>query len=226
MAPEHVRRVRWAGAGFLFVILASPAFGEPAAKIVTQKAAWEIAYGLVLHRVVGEVENVSSAPIPYVHLKVEWLAADGTVVHAMDAFNQRAEPLGMVEAEERKGLLSTIDPLAPGEKEIFRVAISKDEIPKTPRFVLARARIVEPEADPGSVVPPLPAATKPATDALNVNRATKEDLLALPGMTEARAVALLHHIAKNGPVVQLDELGIIPQLVPVLDEIRPKLRLD
>jgi len=217
---------RGLAASLVVLVLAGPALAEPAAKIVSQKAAWEIAYGLVLHRVIGEVENVSSKPIPYVHLKVEWLAADGTVVHAMDAFNQRAEPLGMVEAEARKEMLATIEPLGPGEKELFRVAISKDEIPKEPRFVLARARIVEPEADPASVVPDLPKHEPPAADAVNVNEASREELLTLPGMTEARAVALLHHIEKNGPVVDFDELGIIPQLVPILEEIRPRIRVD
>lgn len=43
------------------------------------------------------------------------------------------------------------------------------------------------------------------------------------GLRHTRVIALLHHIEKNGPILRLDELRIIPQIAPI-EEVGPRLR--
>jgi competence protein ComEA len=62
--------------------------------------------------------------------------------------------------------------------------------------------------------------------ALNVNTATEEQLMTLPGMTPARAIAILNYRQANGELIQLEELTLIPQVAPIYDDIKERLTVD
>ncbi|MGH7899762.1 MAG: hypothetical protein ACREQQ_17535, partial [Candidatus Binatia bacterium] len=66
-------------------------------------------------------------------------------------YNQKAEALGSVEGEGAETIakvspeeaLKKIEPIKPGEKDLFRMGVSKEDIPKKPKFKSYRLKIVE-----------------------------------------------------------------------------------
>jgi hypothetical protein len=132
------------------LVAGRPARAEDAA-IVEQKATWEMSYGAVYYSVHGFVQNKSQKPIHYVKLQLELLDASGNSVYAFSGYNQKAETLGDVEGEGAGGIakapldekLKKIEALQPGEKDLFRIGISKDDIPKKPKFKSYSVKIVE-----------------------------------------------------------------------------------
>ena len=121
------------------------------AAIAEQHGQWEMSYGAVYYRVFGYVENKSSKPIQYVKLQLNLVDASGKTVYSTVGYNQRAEALGTVEGEGADTLkkappeetLKKIEPIKPGEKDLFRIGVSKDDIPKKPKFKTYELKIVE-----------------------------------------------------------------------------------
>ena len=77
-----------------------------------------------------------------------------------------------------------------------------------------------PPAEQKAAAKPKPAATAPKSDLIDINRASAEELMALKGIGEARAKAII----KNRPYARKDELvhqKIVPQSVyeDIKDEI-------
>lgn len=146
------RRVGWLVAAGLFVWLATagPASGEDVV-IAEQHNQWEMSYGAVYYRVFGFVQNKSAQPIHYVKLQLDLLDASGKSLYTFVGYNQKAEALGEVEGEGADTLeqtpleekLKKIEPLKPGEKDLFRLGVSKDDIPKKPKFRKYSLKIVE-----------------------------------------------------------------------------------
>jgi hypothetical protein len=136
---------------WLAVASAAPADAADAATIAEQHGQWEMSYGAVYYRVFGYVQNNSSKPIKYVKLKLDLVDAAGKSVTSMVGYNQKAEALGIVEGEGADTLtkispeeaLKKIAPLKPGEKDLFRMGIGKDDIPKKPKFKSYQLKIVE-----------------------------------------------------------------------------------
>jgi hypothetical protein len=130
------------------LVAARSARAEDAA-IVEQKATWEMSYGAVYYSVHGFVQNKSQKPLHYVKLQLDLLDASGKSVYSFTGYNQKAEALGEVEgsAGETKvpleEKLKKIEPLKPGDKDLFRVGVSKDDIPKKPKFKSYSVKIVE-----------------------------------------------------------------------------------
>jgi len=128
----------------------SAARAEDAA-IVEQKATWEMSYGAVYYSVHGFVQNKSQKPIHYVRLQLDLLDASGKSLYKFTAYNHTAAALGEVEGEGSAGLakvpleekLKKIEPLKPGEKDLFRIGVSKDDIPKKPKFKSYSVKIIE-----------------------------------------------------------------------------------
>lgn len=147
------RRVRWGAValGLATMLAAAPSARAAEAAIVEEHAQWEISYGAVYYRVFGNVENKSSKPIHYVKLQLDLLDAAGKSVYTFVGYNQKAEALGEVEglgadtlqkvSPEEK--LKKIVPLKPGEKDLFRLGVSKDDIPKKPKFKKYSLKIVD-----------------------------------------------------------------------------------
>jgi hypothetical protein len=145
-------------AGWPIAIVACLALGVGArtvnaedAAIVEQHGQWEMSYGAVYYRVFGYVENKSSKPIHYVKLELDLVDASGKPVYSTVGYNQKAEALGSVEGEGADTLkkappeetLKKIEPMRPGEKDLFRIGVSKDDIPKKPKFKGYHLKIVE-----------------------------------------------------------------------------------
>lgn len=122
---------------------------EDVARIVEHSGQWELAYGLVYYRVFGSVENASKKPVKYVKLELELLDKAGKPVLTRVGYNQKAEILAEQETEGYEEKLSfderlaKVKPLAPGEKDLFRIGLSKDDIPKKPKFTAYRVKITE-----------------------------------------------------------------------------------
>jgi len=122
---------------------------EEKAAIVEQHGQWEISYGAVYYRVFGYVQNESTKPVRYIKLQLDLVDGAGRSVYSTVGYNQKAEALGVVEGEgasnqsspEEK--LKKVEPLKPGEKDLFRIGISKDDIPKKPKFTSYTLKIVE-----------------------------------------------------------------------------------
>jgi hypothetical protein len=137
-------------ASVALVIGARTARAEDVA-IVEQHGQWEISYGAVYYRVFGYVENKSTKPIHYVKLQLDLVDASGKSVYSTVGYNQKAEALGTVEGEGADTLkrappeetLKKIEPLKPGEKDLFRIGVGKDDIPKRPKFATYQLKIVE-----------------------------------------------------------------------------------
>jgi len=129
---------------------ASAARAEDAA-IVEQHGQWEMSYGAVYYRVFGYVQNKSAKPIHYVKLQLDLVDPSGKSVYSSVAYNQKAEALGTIEGEGADTLtkssveekLKKIESLKPGEKDLFRIGVSKDDIPKKPKFKGYQLKIVE-----------------------------------------------------------------------------------
>jgi hypothetical protein len=125
------------------------ASAEEQAAIVEQHGQWEISYGAVYYRVFGYVQNKSAKPVRYIKLQLDLVDGAGKSVYSTVGYNQKAEALGVVEGEgasnqstpEEK--LKKVEALKPGERDLFRIGISKDDIPKNPKFKSYALKIVE-----------------------------------------------------------------------------------
>jgi hypothetical protein len=122
-------------------------------RIVSQAARWT---GLLaidhlkddsesMFLISGEVENLGPATVTSVKLGYELLAdtSDGEVVLASEyGYNFRAEALRSpaVEAGEVSPTTLPIRPLAPGEKDLFRMVFFRTDVPRFDRW---RVQILE-----------------------------------------------------------------------------------
>lgn len=61
---------------------------------------------------------------------------------------------------------------------------------------------------------------------VNVNTATREELLKLPEMNEARVKAILNYRVTEGELIQLEELELVPQVKPIFPKIKDHLVLE
>ncbi len=135
----------------LALAAAGTASAEDPAAIASQRGQWEMSYGAVYYRVFGDVENKSKKPLQYVKLQLDLVDKDGKSLYSTTAYNQKAEVLGEVEGEGADTLkvespaekMKRVQPLKPGEKDLFRIGVSKDDIPKKPKFQSYRLKIVE-----------------------------------------------------------------------------------
>ena len=145
---------RWIRGGLAAVALllfAAPGMtrAEDAA-IAEQHGQWEMSYGAVYYRVFGYVQNKSGKPVQYVKLKLDLVDPSGKSVYSTVGYNQKAEILGGVEGEGAEAAkapeaekMKKVVPLKPGEKDLFRIGISKEDIPKKPKFKTYQLKIVE-----------------------------------------------------------------------------------
>ena len=148
---KRVRGYAAAAAVAAFVLLAGSARAAEDVVIAEQKAAWEISYGAVYYRVHGFVQNKSQKPVKSVKLQLDLLDKDGKSVYTFVGYNQKAEALGDVEGEGSDTMVKTpleeklkkIEALKPNEKDLFRLGVSKDDIPKNPKFKKYSLKIVE-----------------------------------------------------------------------------------
>src|SRR5262245_27559643 len=135
----------------------SPSATPPAqtaeVRIVTQSARWT---GLLapddfkdesetMFLISGELENIGPASISSVKLAYELLgdSSDGEVLLASEyGYNFRAEALRSpaVEAGEVSRTMVPVQPLAPGEKDLFRMVFFRSDVPRFDRW---RVRILE-----------------------------------------------------------------------------------
>lgn len=243
MRPRAVRRN-----GFIALLFAgclaartSGAAAPVPVEVVSHQGQWELAYGLVYYRVFGDLKNVSSEPVRFVKLRMTLLGAEGKPVLERVAYNQSAEALAEQETEGYEETLTFAEklaktkPLAPGQVELFRIGLAKEDIPASPRFVRYRLEILEApgqEEEPGTVLAePIRLEGEPADqgapggEGIDINAAGEEELMTLPDITKARARAILLHRKGNGPLIQLEELSIIPQISPFYEKIRDRLTL-
>jgi hypothetical protein len=132
--------------------LTPPAIAPLSARIVSQAARWT---GLLaidpladdsesMFLISGEVQNTGSAPLAWVKLGYELLAdGDPDVVLASEyGYNFRAESLRSpaIEAGEGTATPARIVPLAPGERDLFRMVFFRADVPRFDRW---RVRILE-----------------------------------------------------------------------------------
>jgi len=121
------------------------------AVIAEQHGQWEMSYGAVYYRVFGYVQNKGTKPLHYVKLQLDLVDASGKSVYSTAGYNQKAEALGTVEGEGADTLkqvpleekMKKIEVLKPGDKDLFRIGVSKDDIPKKPKFKSYQLKIVE-----------------------------------------------------------------------------------
>ena len=120
--------------------------------IIEEHGQWEISYGTVYFRTFGTLQNKRAKPVQFVKMQLDLIDATGKSVFTFIGYNQKAETLGDVEgigaadAEPRVPLeekLKKIEPLKPGEKDLFRLGVGKDEIPKSPKFKKYTLKIIE-----------------------------------------------------------------------------------
>jgi len=137
-------------AGALWMLSPTTSLAAETAKLVKDVGNWEMAYGDVYYRVVGEVENKSGKPLQYVKFEIDLLDEDGKVVKTMMGYNQKAEFLAGVEgfdtgepAEPFEKKLARVEKIPAGGKDTFRIGLGKEEIPKKPKFKSYKVRIVE-----------------------------------------------------------------------------------
>lgn len=148
---RHARTTAaWLVSAWLAVFLV-PAIAGDAATVAKDEGMWEMAYGDVYYRVIGDVKNTSSEPLKYVKLEIDLLDADGKAVKTLEGYNQKAEFLAGFEAldgavvddEPFEKKLERVEPIPAGETDAFRIGIGKEEIPTKPKFKSYRVRIVE-----------------------------------------------------------------------------------
>ena len=132
------------------IAYAAESFAADAAALGQHKGMWEMAYGDVYYRVVGDVENKSGKPLKYVKLQIDLLDKDGKVVKTLEGYNQKAEFLAGLDgydtgeaAEPFEAKLKRVEEIPAGGKDSFRIGIGKEDIPKKPKFTSYKARIVE-----------------------------------------------------------------------------------
>ena len=122
-------------------------------RVVTQSARWT---GLLsideltdesesMFLISGEIENARNTPVNWVKLRYELVADtnDGEVVLASEyGYNFRAEALrsAAVEAGRVEPTAVPIQPLAAGEKDLFRMVFFRADVPRFDRW---RVRILE-----------------------------------------------------------------------------------
>jgi hypothetical protein len=132
---------------------ATPGAGVGEVRVVSQSARWT---GLVtmdqlkddsesMFVISGEVENSGGAPVSYVKLGYELVADrdEGEVVLASEyGYNFRAEALRSppVEAGDVARTAVPVQPIAPGEKDLFRMVFFRTDVPRFDRW---RVRILE-----------------------------------------------------------------------------------
>jgi hypothetical protein len=147
---KTTRTSGWLVAGCLLATVAAvPA--EEAATVAEDRGMWEMAYGDVYYRVIGELKNASAKPLTYVKLEIDLLDAEGKVVKTLHGYNQKAEFLAGVEGlgadlasdESFEKKLERVEPIPAGGSDAFRIGIGKEEIPTKPKFKSYRVRIVE-----------------------------------------------------------------------------------
>jgi len=132
---------------------ATPDAGVAGVRIASQSARWtsllpidELSGGAdTMFLISGEVENAGAAPVTSVKLGYELLgdSSEGEVVLASEyGYNFRAEALRSPAVEGgRVPLVDVpIQPLAPGEKDLFRMVFFRSDVP---RFARWRVRIME-----------------------------------------------------------------------------------
>jgi hypothetical protein len=74
---KTTRTSGWLVAGCLLATVAAvPA--EEAATVAEDRGMWEMAYGDVYYRVIGELKNASAKPLTYVKLEIDLLDAGGS----------------------------------------------------------------------------------------------------------------------------------------------------
>ena len=123
-----------------------PTFSDSlqSATVAEHHGNWEMAYGVVYYRVFGDVKNTSDQPLKYIEVEVELIDKDGKVVLSRSGYNQKAEVLGMQDIpgtlEEK---LKEVEPIKPGDKDFFRLAVDKTEIPANPKFTSYNVKITE-----------------------------------------------------------------------------------
>lgn len=93
----------------------------------------------------GELENDTPAPVTAVKIGYELLGdtGDGEVLLASEyGYNFRAEALRSpaVEAGDVLPTMVPVQPLAPGEKDLFRMVFFRSDVPRFDRW---RVRILE-----------------------------------------------------------------------------------
>jgi competence ComEA-like helix-hairpin-helix protein len=70
------------------------------------------------------------------------------------------------------------------------------------------------------------AAPARAEEKLNLNTATKEQLVAL-GLTESQALQVISHRDKSGPLLQVEELLAVPQMKKdTFEKVRGRVTVD
>ena len=78
----------------------------------------------------------------------------------------------------------------------------------------------------GPVLAAVLAAPLGAAEKLNLNSATKEQLVAL-GLSESQALQVVSHREKSGPLLQVEELLAVPQMKKEsFEKIRERVTVD
>jgi len=122
-------------------------------RIASQSARWtallavdELSDGNeTMFLISGEIENVGPTPISWVKLSYELLPSEsqGDAVLASEyGYNFRAEALRSPAVEAGQVAMESvpIQPLAPGEKDLFRMVFFRSDVPRFERW---RVRILE-----------------------------------------------------------------------------------
>lgn len=212
--------------------------GTEPATITDQKDEWQNVYGLLYYRVTGHVKNASDKPLKYVKFELQLLDKDGKSVAHQVGYNQKAQFLAEEPGEGETaagGEKPEIQPLPPGDTDYFRVGVTKGDLPKKAHLASYCVKVVEAPFTDGTAAAADAKFTpqcvkfeqpKAGKDALNLNAATEDQLMKLPGMTTARAKAILVHRKGHGDFIQVRELQMIPQVTPIYDGIKGKLVLE
>jgi hypothetical protein len=121
-------------------------------RIVSQSARWAGLLGpdelsderVSVFVISGEVENVGPAPIAFIKLAFELIrdGAEGESIVANEyGYNLRAEALRdpALEAGDPRATPPSIRPLAPGERDLFRMTFFRQDVPHFERW---RVRIL------------------------------------------------------------------------------------
>lgn len=70
-------------------------------------------------------------------------------------------------------------------------------------------------------------ATEPLFQPIDLNRASRAELMSLPGVGEKLAQRIEQHRAQHGPFLSIEELQKVPGIGPaILERLRPWVQLD